>query len=131
MIFKRHELSYFLSMKSRLITAGDNLIKAYDILGGGEHGWGSAAWVLVTKEKKDLFRRHKHSLIAANCFPTIFERRFDSHHGGIRTIREVLNNECKQDLQAKIDEANGDETPLPAKLLKLLEIFPRSGLKTN
>ena len=47
----------------------------------------------------------------------------------IRTIREVLNNECKQDLQAKIDEANGDETPLPAKLLKLLEIFPRSGLK--
>ena len=70
-------------------------------------------------------------LIAANYFSTTFQRRFDSHDGGIRTIREVLNNECKQDLQAKIDEANGDETPLPAKFLKLLEIFPRSGLKTN
>ena len=58
-------------------------------------------------------------------------RRYDSHDGGIRIIREVLNNECKQDLQAKIDEANGEETPLPAKFLKLLEIFPRSGLKTN
>ena len=106
------------------------MLKAYEII-GYEHGWGSAAWVLATREKKDFFRRHKHSLIAANCFTTTFQQRFDSHTGGIWTNREILNKGCKQDLQTKIDEANGDESPLPAKLLKLLEIFPRSGLKTN
>ena len=27
-------------------------ILLYDIFGGGEHGWGSAAWVLASPEKK-------------------------------------------------------------------------------
>ena len=113
-----------------MIAACENLLKAYDII-GDEHGWGSAAWVLATREKKDFFRRHKHSLIAADCFTTTFQQRFDSHAGGIWTIREILNKEFKQDLQTKIDEANGDESPLPPKLLKLLEILPRISLKSN
>ena len=30
--------------------------EADGIVGGGGHGWGSATWVLASREKKDFFR---------------------------------------------------------------------------
>ena len=55
-----------LSLKSRALSAGKKLLDAFDKNDGDDLSWGSAAYVVLTSEKRELFRQYHYAIVVSD-----------------------------------------------------------------
>ena len=120
--------NHFVSLKGRLVVAGSKLMQAFEEHNAYDLSWGSAAYVLVTKENPAAFRIYKLSIVLLQLDWREWDKIYDAESGNLKSIRNSLGKKCKAELQRMLDEEDDKQSNLMRKIRIFGKIFPKLNL---